>query len=220
MFNTILQSLHELNTQDNCKVIVRRPSWRFHSITPSSYSQPQPLFYHSPLARGLIGPSLMDTIRFWSAGCGHSLFCQFGWRRRYFSRWRNLLQWMLRVLPNVDRQVGVQRLQLLGQQFVGEGVETIGAPVYSGPLQQVKPAWVLLVAPVALVLDHFVVAHRHWGTNDLHPRQTHPRQTRRGTGGREERKGVKKRRTKEAEGKNGLQMRMKLRRTKERGWVT
>lgn len=51
-----------------------------------------------------------------------------------------------RVLANVDGEVGVERLQLSGQQLVGEGVETVRAPVEPGPFQEVKPGRVKLAS--------------------------------------------------------------------------
>lgn len=50
------------------------------------------------------------------------------------------------VFTNVHGEVGVERLQLSGQQLVGEGVETVRAPVEPGPFQEVKPGMVKLVS--------------------------------------------------------------------------
>lgn len=44
----------------------------------------------------------------------------------------------MEVFSNVDGQVGVERLQLFGEQFIGQRVEAIGVPVESGPFQEVK----------------------------------------------------------------------------------
>lgn len=42
------------------------------------------------------------------------------------------------VVSNVDSDVCVQRLQRLGEELVGEGVQAVGAPVEPGPFQKVK----------------------------------------------------------------------------------
>lgn len=47
--------------------------------------------------------------------------------------------WQTGIFSNVDSEVGVERLQLLGQELIGQRVETIRAPVQSGPFQKVKP---------------------------------------------------------------------------------
>lgn len=75
---------------------------------------------------GLAGAMLGDRDR----GC-------FG---RHFA-WRH--PW---VLSNVHCEVGVEWLQLSGQQLIGEGVEAIRAPVEPGPFQKIKPGIVKLAS--------------------------------------------------------------------------
>lgn len=45
----------------------------------------------------------------------------------------------VRVFADVDGEVGVEGLQLSGEELVGEGVEAVGAPVKPGPFQKVEP---------------------------------------------------------------------------------
>lgn len=47
--------------------------------------------------------------------------------------------WQTGIFSNVDSEVGVERLQLFGQELIGQRVEAIRAPVKSGPFQKVKP---------------------------------------------------------------------------------
>lgn len=42
------------------------------------------------------------------------------------------------IFSNVDGEVGVERLQLLGKELIGQRVEAVRAPVESGPFQKVK----------------------------------------------------------------------------------
>lgn len=42
------------------------------------------------------------------------------------------------VLSNVDGQVGVERLQLLGKQLISQRVEAVRVPVESGLFQEVE----------------------------------------------------------------------------------
>lgn len=79
------------------------------------------------------------------------------------------------IFSDVDSEVGVEGLQLFGEELVGQRVEAIRAPVESGPFQEVKSARVLLIASVSFMLDHLVMANGHWGAHDLHPRQAHSR---------------------------------------------
>lgn len=45
----------------------------------------------------------------------------------------------MQVFADVDGEVGVEGLQLSGEELVGEGVEAVGAPVEPGPFQKVEP---------------------------------------------------------------------------------
>lgn len=52
---------------------------------------------------------------------------------------RSLQSGMVWTIPNVDRQIGVQWLQLFGQELISQWVQSIWAPVQPCALQQIKP---------------------------------------------------------------------------------
>lgn len=67
-------------------------------------------------------------------------FCLVSWSRlRMWLPGRSLQSGMVWIIPNVDRQIGVQWLQLFGQELICQWVQSIWAPVQPCALQQIKP---------------------------------------------------------------------------------
>lgn len=51
----------------------------------------------------------------------------------------------MRLIIDVDRDVGVEWLQLFGKELIGQRVEAIRAPAQPGPFQKIKPENILIV---------------------------------------------------------------------------